>query len=278
MRTDFIANLRLLCSYHASTSEVCRKIGISRQQFTKYLSGSSFPSQRNLRVLCDFFGVEDYELLMPSDQFANIVRLRPVRGDDGPRLPPRFERLIGTAARHANQLRRFHGYYFKYFYSLSEPGMVLRSLVYIYSSENLTQYKTIERLRPFGSRASTPYIFKYDGILLLVGDRLHMIDHEVVVGNEVSQSILYLPNRNRLSQLFGLMIGVAGTEAHQPAAVKVVLEYLGKTVDRKRALAHCGLLDPAHASIDPQICEYIAMPQGLEADALRCEVPTSMLS
>ncbi|MEQ8357624.1 MAG: helix-turn-helix transcriptional regulator [Kiloniellaceae bacterium] len=278
MSADFTANLRLLCSYHQSISEVCRKVGISRQQFTKYLSASSFPSQRNLRVICDFFGVDDYELLMPHEQFSNIVRLRPVRGDEGQPLPPRLNRLLTTAARRGNQLRRYHGYYFKYFFSLTEPGMVLRSLVYIYPSQEFTQYKTIERLRRFGSPAATTYIFKYEGILLLVGDRLHMIDYETVVGNEISQSILYLPSRNRLSHLMGLMIGVAGTEAHQPAAVKVILEYLGKTIDRRRALAHCGLLPPAHGSIDAQVYDYIAPRRGEGSGILRSEVPSSGLS
>ncbi|MET4808179.1 helix-turn-helix transcriptional regulator [Limibacillus sp. MBR-115] len=257
MSRDFIANLRLLCSYHRSISEVCRKVGISRQQFTKYLSGSSFPSQRNLRILCDFFGVEDYELLMPQDQFANLVRLRPTSREGVPQLPPRLAHMLSTMTRRETQLRRYHGYYFKYFYSFSEPGMVLRSLVHVYRAQDFTLYKTIERLRPFGSPRAATYIFKYEGVLASVGDRLHMIDHEAVVGNEVSHTILYPPSRNRLTHLLGLMVGVSGTEAHQPTAAKVVMEFLGKNVNRKRALAHCGLLPPLHASIDPKISEHI---------------------
>lgn len=276
MSSDFIPNLRLLCSYYPSISEVCRKAGIGRQQFTKYLSGASFPSQRNLRLLCDFFGVDSYELLMPHDQFSKIVRLKPTRTDDAPLLPPRLGRMLAVVARRETQIRRYHGYYFKYFYSLSEPGMILRSLVFIYQFQEFTLYKTIERLRPFDRPQAATYIFKYEGILVPVGDRLHMIDHEAIMGNEISHSILYLPSRNRLSHLIGVMIGVSGTEAHQPAAVKVVLEFLGKTIDRKRALAYCGLLPPRHASIDSKIAAYIDNHIDQDTTILRSDVFPSL--
>ena len=64
MQDDFRQNLALLCSYFPSISEVCRKLDINRQQFNKYLAGSAHPSRRNMRRICDFFGVSEAELLM----------------------------------------------------------------------------------------------------------------------------------------------------------------------------------------------------------------------
>ena len=75
--SDFVANLRFASSHHASISEVCRKLGINRPQFMKYLSGASYPSRHNLRRICDYFGVDEFEMLMPHDQFRGILRLRP---------------------------------------------------------------------------------------------------------------------------------------------------------------------------------------------------------
>ena len=43
MGEPFAENLRLLCSHYASVAEVCRRIGMNRQQFNKYLSGASTP-------------------------------------------------------------------------------------------------------------------------------------------------------------------------------------------------------------------------------------------
>lgn len=67
------ANLRLLCSHYRSIAEVCRKLAINRAQFNKYLAGQSRPTPYNLKRICDFFGVEDYELLLPPEQFVRLL-------------------------------------------------------------------------------------------------------------------------------------------------------------------------------------------------------------
>jgi transcriptional regulator with XRE-family HTH domain len=65
--SDYLGlNLKLLCSHYRSIAEVCRKLTINRAQFNKYLSGQSRPTAYNLTRICDFFGVEAYELSRPS--------------------------------------------------------------------------------------------------------------------------------------------------------------------------------------------------------------------
>lgn len=58
-------NLKLLTGYYKSVAEVCRRLEINRQQFNKYLNGSTLPSRHTFQRICNFFGVEDYELLLP---------------------------------------------------------------------------------------------------------------------------------------------------------------------------------------------------------------------
>ena len=53
---DFSANLRFLCERQGTISNLCRRIGLNRQQFNKYLSGSHLPSSQNLRLIANFFG------------------------------------------------------------------------------------------------------------------------------------------------------------------------------------------------------------------------------
>lgn len=55
--SDLAQNLRLICAREKSVSEICREIGINRQQFGKYLSGRSRPSQNNMHRICQHFGV-----------------------------------------------------------------------------------------------------------------------------------------------------------------------------------------------------------------------------
>lgn len=263
-------NLRLLCSYHVSTSEVCRRLGLNRQQFMKYLAGTVFPSRHNLRRICDFFGVDEYEILMPHEQFREIVRLRPQGQPDALAAPPLIRTLLGQAQRQKGHLARYVGYYYKYYYSFSSPGLILRSLVCVYTHGDYTLYKTIERLKPPGAQA-TPYIFKYSGVLLNVGDRLHMIDHEAVAGNEISQTILFPSYRNRVINLIGLMIGVSGTDAHEPTAARVVLEYVGRSVNLRQALSGCRLYSETSDAVSDAVLKYLRTSPSSSSNLLRAE-------
>ncbi|WP_137389514.1 transcriptional regulator [Rhodoligotrophos defluvii] len=257
MNQDFIQNLRLLCSYHRSITEVTRKLAMNRQQFMKYLGGGAFPSSSNLRRICDFFGVEEYEILMPHERFSEVVRLRPAARQITSELPVGAQRVMRLAIAQHAQLAKYCGYYYKYFYSFSTPSFILRSLVCIYQDEKLTLYKTVELLSRPEQRDANSDLFKYRGVVLPIGDRLHMIDHESVLGNEMSQTILYPPYRNRVSALIGLMIGITATEAHQPVAARAVLEYLGRQVDRRKAIAGCGLFAQDAPEVPRSVLTYL---------------------
>ena len=73
MNESFPENLRLLCSYYKSIADVCRRLSVNRPQFNRYLSGTTFPSNSTLRRICDFFGVEEHEILLPQSQFRRLL-------------------------------------------------------------------------------------------------------------------------------------------------------------------------------------------------------------
>lgn len=253
---NFTANLKLAASYYPSISEMCRKLGINRQQFMKYLAGTSFPSRHNLRRICDFFGFDEYEVLMPHDQFRNIVRLRPARDGDEASMPSGVVDFLADAERHRGVLSKTHGFYYKYYLSFSAPRHILRSLIHIYGSEGTTLYKRLERLRRT-DRANPPDVYKYAGIVTVAGDRMHMLDRETITGSELTQTILYMNYRNRVSVLTGLTIGVSGSDAHEPSASRVVMEYIGRSVDLRQAIAECRLYPEDSPEIPSQIREHL---------------------
>jgi transcriptional regulator with XRE-family HTH domain len=74
----------LACSHYRSISEVCRQLSINRAQFNKYLSGQSRPTPYNLKRIGDFFGVEDYELNLPPEQFARLIARNPAAQQNNP--------------------------------------------------------------------------------------------------------------------------------------------------------------------------------------------------
>ena len=74
---DVGRNLRLLIGYSPSITQVCREIQISRQQFSKYLSGRSAPRLRSIQRICDYFGLEEWELILPHPEFRKLIAIRP---------------------------------------------------------------------------------------------------------------------------------------------------------------------------------------------------------
>ncbi|WP_108365595.1 helix-turn-helix transcriptional regulator [Limnohabitans sp. Bal53] len=262
---NFVNNLKLACSYYPSVSEVARKVGINRQQFMRYLSSESYPSRHNLRKLCDLFGVDEFELLMPVHQFRNLLRLKKERDEGLVKLPPLLPPLLQLVQRQRAELSKNLGYFHVYYLSASRPGSVLKSLIHIYEWQEFTLYKRIERLKVPGSKGQAE-LYKYSGMVGVVGDRLHLIDQETLTGSELTHTILYPSYRNRITYLTGLTVGVSGNDAHRPSASRIALEYAGNTVNLRRAIADCGLFAPEDPAVPAIISRYLCQPG--EADVV----------
>lgn len=255
---NFTANLKLAASYYPSISEMCRKLEINRQQFMKYLAGTSFPSRYNMRRICDFFGFDEYEILLPHEQFRNIVRLRPVQGNDDITMPPGVADLLLKAQRTRGVLSKTHGFYHQYYLSFSSPGHVLKSLVHIYGWNDYTLYKRLERLkRP--DVPGPPDVYKYAGMVTVAGDRMHMLDQEMITGSELTQTVLFMNYRNRVSVLTGLNMGVSGGDAHEPSASRVVMEYIGRLVNLRQAISDCRLYPVDSETVPRRILTHLTV-------------------
>ena len=262
MNPDFPRNLRLLTDHYRSVAEVCRRLDINRSQFNKYLSGRSTPSRHVLKTICDFFGVESYELLLPHKEFEKIVGLRPdERGGEARPYVPFLDQLV---RRSRGDLLDYEGSYFEYSYSMTRPGLILRSLLRLTSEAGVATYQRLENMALHG--APGPRVrCKYRGIAFYLNDRLFLVDFDSLTGNEISQTVLYPNYKTRLTRLTGLKLGVAATPQREPLCARVLLEALGRQVSPKKALRACGLFEPDSAEIEPEIKAQIA--NGMDADA-----------
>ena len=233
-------NLQFAAGYYPSVSELCRQLKINRQQFMKYLSGKTHPSRSNLRKICDLLGVDEFELLLPPDQFRKIISLRPSKSGNLPPALSEVPDLLEMSQRKRNQIAKIHGYYYEYYLSFSTPQHVLRALIHIFPSENFNFFKRIERLRKDNSDGP-PDVYKYQGIVINVGDRFYLFDKESISGSELSQTILFQSYRNRVSTLSGLRMGVSGADGHEPTSSRIVMEFIGRTVNHREAISGCKL-------------------------------------
>lgn len=72
LRAMFGANLRQLARRYRSVSALCRKLGVNRTQFNRYLSGESVPRPDVLDRICRFFDVDARILLKPLDEIEKV--------------------------------------------------------------------------------------------------------------------------------------------------------------------------------------------------------------
>lgn len=254
MMSDFAANLRLLTSYHRSIAEVCRRLGLNRQQFNKYLSGHSRPSHNNLRRICDFFGVEEHELLLPEQEFRDLLALKPgpARRPPGglPPYVPMTERIFDYARK---DIGRYAGFYFSYRRSFSNPDFVLKSLVQVRAQDDRLISKRLERVMEPGQSDLPPYLCKYVGYFLFLSDRIYVIEWEKLAGDELSETILYPSHRNQVSWLSGLNLGVSTSDERAIGAARVLFQHIGRRVNLRRAMARLG----KYALASHEVPEYV---------------------
>ena len=105
---SFAINLRLFSNKKSSIAEICRETKIHRQQFNKYLSGSSFPNAHNLSKICRYLGVSaetlfaaEGESITPAQTVSHSHRMQ-VDVQFGPDIPGKN---YVTSSNDGNELR-----------------------------------------------------------------------------------------------------------------------------------------------------------------------------
>ncbi|WP_243265564.1 helix-turn-helix transcriptional regulator [Sulfitobacter sp. DSM 110093] len=248
---SFPENLRLLCSYAHSITEVCEKLSINRQQFHRYLNGKSRPSHRNLRNICDFFGVELHEIFMEKGNFSTLISLRSPRG---PEIDP-FGNFIAKLHRVNPNARRdmaeYIGYYRCYFRQVEFPGMMQCSLMRMFADRGFVYIWNIENYGASKRRARN--LLFYTGIAFHNGERIMVHEREKRSGQMMWTSILYPSRMDQASLMTGLSLGVSSAMSRDIACYRVVWEALGPRVDVRSEIRKCGLISLDDPSIPSDI-------------------------
>lgn len=246
------ANLRLLCSHYRSVAEVCRKIRINRGQFNKYLCGNSIPTAFNLKRICDFFGVEEFEITLPTTQFISLIGVKARRVSPLETQTAAQSMLEHLRQKSSPELKAHTGYYYEYYHAMTEPGSILCALVHVREDGSDVVYERNERLQIAGAEGEFER-YRYVGIAYYLRDRLFLIDYESLTSNEVSQTILIPSFKSCITRLNGLKIGVSAADHRAPACSRVVWEYLGQEINRIDAYRRVRLYDADDPAIDEDL-------------------------
>nr|WP_300309776.1 helix-turn-helix domain-containing protein [Halomonas sp.] len=259
MHDDFVANLHLLCSYYPSIAEVCRRLPMNRTQFNRYLSGRYRPRHMAMRRICAFFGVEEHELYLPQADFCNLVQMGRIavsqQSSDSESLAGSIGWPDELVLRGKQGMTHYLGYYFEYYYSMSRPGKIIRTLVCLESRDNGIVYQRTERTQL--SSQSRPCHNRYTGVAVKLGERIFLVDHETLNGHEITQTILFPSYQSQVTRLTGLRLGVADNSERMPCCVRVLYQRLDEQITLRQALTQCGWLSADSPELDDELLQAI---------------------
>ncbi len=240
------ANLRLLCSTEPSISAICRRIGINRQQFNKYLNGSSRPSAANLRRIALHFGVRPAELMLPQEEFENHPNVTSLlygaaQGNVG---PDGFDSaFLGQTI----PLRRYLGYYLSYFLSHSWENSVICAMVRLDEYEGMVRCRSLER--SVDPEDGSLFLSKYSGRVAFLGGRIFVMEFQTLARDALVETVLNPIGRGQLSYLRGVTFGITSRQ-RTPFTSPIAWHYLGRDIDLRAAMRKVGRFDRHSRQLD----------------------------
>lgn len=246
--TDLSRNLRLLTGYAASVSEVCRGTGVNRTQFHRYLSGAGEPSLRSLRRICDYFGVEEHEILQDADSFRAIVRLRPPRLGVG---PDPFT-AIQTRLSEGDEVPKVAmGYYHMIFRPDPAVDLYYRNILRISASPRGLIIKQIERYpRP---AISLPRRLVYEGTAFTRHGKLFCQVQEKQHRRSTWFMVLSVGDFASPSLLHGYAVGCEPEGLDGISTFPVAFTLLDDRTSLRGALAACGYFNREEIGLASEI-------------------------
>ena len=254
--TSFSENLRSICADYGSIAQVCREIGINRQQFNRYLNGGGMPSAHNLRRIARHFNLPEAEFFADPDEFTRKHILNQKRVARGP-----VDLMIGPFRDQTHGLRRYLGFYHSHFQTPTWDGMILRSLIWLYEKDGYVMSRSLERVT--AKDGSVSQKSRYEGMVSQRGNRVYVVEHEMVRDGSIVETILTPSHRQQVKFLRGMTIGVAWRPHVSPYASRAIWKRIDNKVTLREALKACGAFALHSPKIDATVRAYFNdEPQG----------------
>ena len=251
MEKDFSKNLRSLCAGSGSFAEICRNIGINRQQFNRYINGHGMPSVHNLHRIARYFEMRQEDLMLEHDEFLErFVDAKP----EHPHSPANV--ISDLFKDQTRNLRRFLGTYHIHFRTPSWPDHIFRSLLHLREESGYVVSHTYERAhtKDLSIRQKT----RYSGLVTFRGSRIYLVEHARSHDGFISESILFPAHRQQVNFVKGQMLGVAVRPRLTPYSSPLIWKRIPERVSAREALSTTGIFPLGSDRIDPVVKKYLS--------------------
>lgn len=244
IRDNIAANLRALCGERGSIAQVCREVGINRQQFSRYLTGEAVPNKTNLAKICRYFAISDSDLFgTPLEDHSAADIANPFR-----RSAAEWRRTVEVISK-ARPASIEDGAYYVY-YGLTEEGAeIARSVMYIKSDGNLKTFRRITNISELKPTTWHYYRGDHKGIILEMRHWLYFL----AIANEGKEepSMIAAHWMGVTPPLLSGVSIVGGIS--EPMALPVVIEPITSGATIRTVLKGCNLYAMESTEISPII-------------------------
>lgn len=248
---NLASNLKRLCSLYPSVAQVCRELGVNRQQFNKYLAATSMPTPHTLRRICEFFEVDQTNILLSPDAFENTATLR--RGASPNRRSEAIRPFETRSRGERETLRKYCGFYNTYFNSPAKYGSIIRGFCAIFERNGQICTKTYERLSEQHSSDQGGAVQKSQGTVILDGGYIYVHECTNIVERSHAFTVIYPNYRPKITLLNGVILSVTSFLDRRPFASNIVYARLENPIDIRREIRRSCILPPDTNEISAEI-------------------------
>jgi transcriptional regulator with XRE-family HTH domain len=239
----FAENLRRECAEYGTIADVCRGIGINRQQFNKYLAGSSIPNAITLRKICSFLNIPEQVLFVEGTGVATTSETPPTMPRRGPLGFFQF-----ASKNFDFEVRDLPCGNYECFMPLpNAPDMLVRSLVRV--TQNGRQ-KEFVRLTRFPSNQGSYKLLargRHKGVVFASNSEIYFIG----VNRFAPYQVSFMVTKRHDGASIGFCKGMIMTHSfNAPMTSKICLLFVEDQNDMKSLLKSLGTLHSAEVKLN----------------------------
>ena len=249
----FAENLRAMCARHGSIAAVCRALAMNRQQFNKYLSGSTLPNVATLEKICGFFGIEAESLFHDPARPQKQKDEAPFGG-----LPLHGLGLAASAFAAMQPTTLRLGCYHLYSLWPRDEAKCLREAVLIQKKGGTTVFTRFTKYRALGQRQHYYLSGRHDGIVLESDRARFLLSLNRKGCGKVS--LVSIGSENALSQGFLSGLALVMSPPGLPQAMRATLEFRGGAGALRRTIREAGILPLGDQSIPEEVRQSLTLP------------------
>lgn len=218
---------------------------MNRQQFNKYLAGSTLPNAPALEKICRFFEVEAESLFHAREDHQGG-----------------FPAVILNAATSALGRMRHStlrpGCYFFYTPWPRDPTKCVRAALFVYQKGGLTLFSRFAKFRSPGLRQRYYLCGRHDGIVLESDKAKYLL---ATRGKGLGEmSLVSIGVESALSPDFISGLALVMEPSGSPIAMRATLEYRGACSLLKRTISEACVLPLSDPSIADEVRQSVSAP------------------